>query len=113
MDEQLEPHTQNSFVAEFELALDTKALETPRACFEASRHLYNAVLWEGRKRLKLMRESKDFQRARKLPKGLKRTQLFNTVRKIHGFSEYSLHKYATRLRQSWLGQHVALLLLKR
>jgi hypothetical protein len=66
-------YTHRTLVAEFELALDAKALDTLRACFEASRHLYNAVLGEGRKRLKLMRESKDFQRARKLPKISART----------------------------------------
>jgi putative transposase len=66
----------------------------------------NAVLGEGRKRLKLLKESKRFQSARKLPKGVKKTQQFKDLCKNYGFSEYSLHKFATQLLKSWLGQHV-------
>jgi hypothetical protein len=58
-----------SFVAEFPLRT-TQADERALAIrLEAARHIYNAALGEALRRLDLMRESKAWQAARKMPPG--------------------------------------------
>ena len=81
--------------------------------FDAARQVYNAVLGEALKRLRLMRESRDYQRARKLPKGKDRNALFKEVRERFGFSEYALHAYAKQFGHSWLGQHLDSLTIQK
>lgn len=63
--------------------------------FEAARVLYNACLREILRRLDLMKASKEWQRARNLPRGSERNTLFKTVIKKHCFSEYDLHTWLT------------------
>ncbi len=59
--------TTPSFI--LELALETKAHDEAdlNARFEVARQLYNACLDEAKRRLFLLRQSKDFQKARKIP----------------------------------------------
>jgi len=65
--------------------------------FELSRRLYNAILGEALKRFNLMRESKLYQKARKeLDKNIK-NELFREVEIKHGFKEYDISKFATKL----------------
>jgi len=78
-----------------------------------ARQIYNSVLGEGLKRLKLLKESKAYQRALKMPKHIKnkkekpiinkaRTDEFKSAKNIVRFSEYSLHKYLTHTyAKSW------------
>ncbi len=80
--------------------------------FEAARQLYNACLDEAKRRLELLRQSKDFQEARKMPKTVngkankERTEAFKALNSTFGFNEYSLHTYATKIRNSWIGEHL-------
>jgi hypothetical protein len=74
--------------------------------FEAARQVYNACLGESLRRLKLMRESKDWQKARLLPKGKERTAEFVRLNKEFGFREYDIHFFAKQFGYSWLGYHL-------
>mgnify|MGYP001582572888 CR=1 FL=1 len=77
--------------------------------FEAARQLYNACLSEAKRRLELLHQSKEFQSARKIPKtvkGKERTEAFKKLNSTFSFSEYDLHAYATKIRNSWIGNHL-------
>jgi len=88
---------------------DESALD---ARFEAARQLYNACLDEAKRRLNLLRQSKDFQRACKMPKTIngkqnkERTEAFKTLNTKFDFSEYSIIIYATTIRKSWINNHI-------
>jgi transposase len=69
--------------------------------------MYNACLGEAMRRVRLIRQSKDFNQARSLkPKNLERKVLFRKARERYDFSEYALHSYSTEIRQSWIGDHI-------
>jgi transposase len=69
--------------------------------------MYNACLGEAMRRLKLIRQSKDFNRARsKKPSNPERKVLFKRARERYDFSEYALHSWCTQLRHSWLDKHI-------
>jgi len=97
-----------------ELALETSAHDesTLNARFEAARQLYNACLDEALRRLNLLRQSKGFQKARKMPKIAKdkrnkeRTEAFRELNAKFDFSEYSIMNYATKIRNSWISNHL-------
>ena len=80
---------------------------------EAARQVYNACLGESLKRLELLRQSKLYQAARKLPKGPKgspqakaRAAAFRKANAAVGFREYDLHGYATQFNHCWIGDHL-------
>jgi len=77
-----------------------------RAHFEAVRCLYNALLGEAMKRLRLMRSDSRWQGARQAAGTQERTALFSQLRREYGFSEYALHAYSTRARTSWIADHL-------
>jgi transposase len=55
----------------------------------------------------LLRQSKDFQLARKLKKtDPQRKVLFKRARDTPNFSEYAIHAYVTGIRNSWIGEHI-------
>ncbi len=97
-----------------ELALETSPHDETElnARFEAARQLYNACLDEAKRRFELLRQSKEFQEVRKMPKNLngksnkERTEAFKALNARFGFSEYSLHAYTTQIRKSWIGDHI-------
>ncbi|MCY0893247.1 MAG: transposase [Acidibacillus sp.] len=95
-----------SFVCEIPLCVTQKQEQTINARLEAGRQFYNALLGEAMRRLNLMRESKDYQTAKKLPKGKTRSDLFQALRIEYGFTEYDLSRFSTITRQSWIGEHV-------
>jgi transposase len=69
--------------------------------------MYNALLGEAMRRLRLIRQSKDFNRARTLKSSNpERKVLFKRVRERYEFSEYALHTYSTKLRHSWISEHL-------
>jgi transposase len=69
--------------------------------------MYNACLGEAWGRVRLIRQSKDFNRARSLkPSNPERKVLFKRARERYEFSEYALHSYSTKLRHSWIGNHI-------
>src|SRR5260221_7141216 len=81
---------------------------------EAARQVYNACLGEARTRVRLVRESKAFQRARTLSRAdPARKMLFARARQQHAFSNYALHAYVQALGQSWLGEHLDSLTLQK
>jgi len=82
------------------------------ARFEAARQLYNACLDEAKRRLDLLRQSNEFTHARKMPKTVKgkrnkgRSLAFKELNDKFGFSEYDIHLYATKIRNSWINDHI-------
>ncbi len=98
--------TTPSFVTEIPLRV-TPAQETAlNKRFEAARHVYNACLGESLKRLDLMRQAKDWQNARKRPKGKGRSKAFRDLNVQFGFNNYNLQTYAKQFGHSWLGHHL-------
>jgi putative transposase len=74
---------------------------------DAARQLYNACLRESLRRVDLMRESKEYHNARKLPKGKERNAGFKACRDKHAFQEYSLHTFAAKTcKACWIGDHL-------
>jgi transposase len=97
-----------TFLVELPLATQPDQAKHLRAHLEAARCLYNALLGEAMKRLRLMRADSRWQEARRLPKAYKqqRNTLFSSLRKQYGFSEYALHDYAKTARCSWIADHI-------
>jgi hypothetical protein len=97
-----------TFLLELPLSVDAGQAKRLRAHFEAARCLYNALLGEALKRLRQMRADPAWQEARAIPQTQKqeRKQAFSQLREIHGFSEYALHAYATKVRTSWIADHI-------
>jgi putative transposase len=96
----------DSFIVE--LPLGTAPAEEKRllARLEAARQAYNACLGESLKRLDLLRQSKAYQAARKMPKGKARTRAFRDANAAVGFGEYDLHIYAAQFNHCWMGEHL-------
>ena len=117
-----------SFVCEIPLRVDTAAERTLLARLEAARQLYNACLGEAMRRLRLVRASKWYQKAKHTPKDEKhreeRREHFKAARHEHRFTDAALQQYAVRLRlkgepvqrekgiavgqqeKTWLGEHI-------
>lgn len=97
----------DSFVLELPLRISAAEEKRLLARLEAARQVYNACLGESLKRLRLMRQSKMYQAARKLPKKSKeRTEAFRDANEHFGFREYDLHAYATQFNHCWIGEHL-------
>lgn len=94
------------FVLELPLRVHSGQDKTLRTRFEAGRQIYNACLGECLRRLDLMRESKDYQHARAMPRGKDRTKAFRDLDKRFEFRKYDLFHWTTQFTQSWLNQHV-------
>ena len=60
-----------SFIHELRMELSPRQLSVLETRLNVARQVYNACLGEGLKRLKLMRESKNWQYACKMPKKIK------------------------------------------
>jgi putative transposase len=100
------PRHTPSFVCEVPLRVSRTQERTLLARLEAARQVYNACLGQARRRVRLVRESSAYQRARMLPRDdPARKALFAHARSQHAFSEYALHAYAQQFGQSWLGEH--------
>src|ERR1043166_8491297 len=99
------PRRTPSFVCEVPLRVSPAQERTLLARLEAAHQVYNACLGEARKRVRLVRASKAFQRARTLPRDdPARKALFAQARAQHGCSEYALHAYAQQFGHAWLGE---------
>jgi transposase len=102
-----------SFVTEMALLVSSTEECTLLSRLEAGRQVYNACLGESLRRLALLRQSKAYQAARRLPRGSKgsakakaRGEAFDVLRECYGFSEFSLHAYVTQFSQCWIGEHL-------
>jgi hypothetical protein len=100
--------TSPTFVLELPLRASSRQAKHLRTHFEAARCLYNALLAEAVKRLRLMRADPRWQQAHSLPKTAKqeRRALYAQLRQDYGFGEYALHAYATGARTSWIADHL-------
>lgn len=118
--------TTPSFITEIPLKASPAQTVALNKRFEAARQVYNACLGEGLKRLDLMRQSKSWQAARKMPPGdsksknaLKKRQAkdrgvaFNECWKSFDLQgKYSLQPYAQQFSRCWLGDHLGSQLIK-
>jgi len=83
------------YIHEMPLVVTPRQAKVLDQRFEAARMIYNAALQEGLKRLRLMRESKDWHKARALKKAGKKKEanaLYRDVRRRFKFSDYELQK---------------------
>ena len=98
----------DSFIAEFPLqtsAADERALGIR---LDAARQIYNAVLGECLRVLYLMRESRDWQRARAMPRGAERTALFRAVLQRFDFKSSMADRFAIACKNGcWIGDHLS------
>jgi len=95
-----------SFVMELPLKTTQTQESTILVRLEAGRQLYNACLGEALKRLDLIRQSKEYQEIMLHPKGKERTDGFKHLNLECGFTEYALHDYVSRIRDSWISEHI-------
>lgn len=95
-----------TFLLGLPLQVSSQQAKHLRAHFEAARCLYNAVLGEAMKRLRLMRADPRWQEARQATVKRERNALFSQLRQEYGFSEYALHAYSTGVRTSWITDHL-------
>lgn len=97
----------SSFVHEIPLKTTPRDEAVLDVRLDAAKNLYNGCLCEILRRLDLMRESKTYQTARKLPKGKTRNEVFSACRTRFDFSEYALHSFAGKTAKScWIGDHL-------
>ena len=96
----------DSFIVEIPLRVPPSEEKRLLARLEAARQVYNACLGESLKRLDLLRQSKAYQAARKLPRGKARSRAFREANAAAGFREYDLHAYAKQFGHSWIGDHL-------
>ena len=90
-----------SFILELPLKISSKEEKELLSRLESARLIYNAVLVEAKRRVLLIRQSKVFNKAKKLPKSNEeRNLLFKEAKDNFEFNEYSLHKYAGELRRN-------------
>lgn len=95
-----------SFILEFPLKTTPVEDAVILIRLEAGRQLYNACLGKSLKRLDLIRQSKDVQEIKKLPKGEERTEQFKQLNREYEFTEYALHDYALKTRKGWISEHI-------
>lgn len=95
-----------SFIVEYELKVNQKQAKQLLISMDCARQIYNAVLGEMFKRLRLMRQSKAWKAARLMKRGKERTAAFKEVNKSFGFTKNDAEKYAKQFGKSWLGLHL-------
>jgi putative transposase len=96
-----------SFIAEFPLITTAADERTLEIRLNASRNLYNACLDESLRRLRLMRESRDWKRAREMAKGKERTAIFKDVTARFNFNSASVQRFAETCRDAcWIRDHL-------
>jgi hypothetical protein len=90
-----------TFKTEFELRVTRKQTRELERSFEAARQLENYLKGHALKRVRLIRESKDWQAARKLPNGepkskerVARAQAFQAVKTQYGIEQAALEREA-------------------
>lgn len=102
----------SSFVTEVPLVVDAAQERTLLVRLDAARQVYNACLGESLRRLDLVRQSKAYRRAGRMPKTVEgkankdRAKAFADANAVYGLREYDLHSYAKKFSHSWLGEHL-------
>ncbi len=97
-----------TFVLELRLHANASQAARLHAHLEAGRQFYNALLSEGQRRMRRMRDDPAWQAARALPRSRRqeRATAFRALREQYGFSAYALHAFAKTARVSWLADHL-------
>ena len=102
-----------SFVTEMPLVVDAAQERTLLVRLGAARRTYNACLGESLKRLRLLRQSRAYRAALKMPKGKPKSKerkaravAFRAANAAVGYREYDIHAYAKQFNHSWLGEHL-------
>ena len=98
-----------SFILELPLVVNSQADSELLSRFQAGRQLYNACLNEAMRRVKELRNSAEYQTAKRLPlKSKQRSEAFTEARKIYRFSDYELQAFATLTanRSMWIAQKI-------
>lgn len=98
--------TTGTYILELPLKVDVRTEHLLLGRFDAARQVYNAVLGESKRRLRLMRESKMYRKALKMEKGKGRNKAFQEARVRAGFREYDLYGWSKELRKGWIGDHL-------
>ena len=88
----------DSYVLTLKLKTSKSEIVALDKYFELSRKLYNALLDEGLKRFRLMRESKLYQQARKENNKKTKSSLFKQAEEYANYDKFALNKYSTSLR---------------
>ena len=83
----------SNFILTLELNTEKYQEDILNKRLEISRNIYNGCLGELFKRYNTMKQSKEYQRVCKMPKGKERNQMFSDLNKMYGLTEYSLHEY--------------------
>jgi putative transposase len=110
----------DTYVSEIPLRASSRQESCLLARLEAARQVYNACLGESLKRLGLLRQSKAYRAAKKMPRGRTgkgatpkqremakaRASVFRQANAAVGFREYDLHAYAKQFNHCWLGDHL-------
>jgi len=86
----------DSFIHELILQTNPYEKKVLNIRLEMARILYNTILLEGFKRLKLIKESKIFQKAKKS----KDFKHYNEVNKLYKFSDYDFQSFAIKTKNS-------------
>ncbi len=90
-----------SFILELPLITTSSDEQSLNTRFESARQLYNAVLGEALKRLRLIKQSKQWQYARSLPKNNPdKTKIFKLCAELFKFTDYDLQSYGTACKNS-------------
>ena len=108
-----------SFIAEFALRTTSADESVMNKRLDAARHIFNACLGESLRRLELMRQSKEWQAARLMPKTIgtddkgkpvpnkARAELFKKTQAWFEFGSASIQKFAEKCRNAcWIGNHL-------
>lgn len=96
-----------SFVCELPLVVSPASERILLSRLEAARQMYNACLGQAMKRVNLIRQSKDFNKARSLKSNNpERKVLFKRARERYEFSDYAIQAYGTGVRHSWIADHI-------
>lgn len=69
-----------------------------RTRFDAACSAYNALLGECLRRSRLLRESRAWRAAGKMPKGKEKTAAYRELNKKYGFREYDLYQFVRTMR---------------
>lgn len=95
------------FVHELRIIATPSQLRTLGARFEAARLVYNALLGEALRRSQLVRESREYRRAREMTDKKVRRAALRRVDARFEFTRYGLYGWASRtITNSWLGEHL-------
>jgi putative transposase len=78
---------------------------------EAARQVYNACLGEAFRRLRLLRESRAYQKAVRMPKRTSeqkraRSKTFRDAERNAGLTHYDMYAYTKQFTRSWLNYHL-------